>query len=127
VDLVGAQARLQRVVGADDTAVALGSGDVPVLATPRLLAWAEAATVAALAGRLDEGATSVGSRVQLEHRAASPIGAAVTVTAEVVDVDGRQVRLAVAATHHDGTTVAAGEITRTVVDRARFVERVTRP
>ncbi|HKC27022.1 MAG TPA: hotdog domain-containing protein [Jatrophihabitans sp.] len=90
MDVVGAHARRQHVVTDHDTATALGSGDVPVLATPRLLAWAEAATIAALAGRIDDGATSVGTHVVMAHLAASPVGAAVTVTAEVVAVSGRQ-------------------------------------
>ena len=50
-----------------DTATALGSGDVAVLATPRLLAWLEAATVAAAADVVGPGETSVGTRVELEH------------------------------------------------------------
>ena len=73
----------------DDTASALGSGDLPVLATPRLLAWAEAATCAAVADELDAGSSSVGTRVQLEHVAASPVGASVAVTATVTYADGR--------------------------------------
>lgn len=119
---VGAQARIERVVTEDDTAVALGSGDVPVLATPRLLAWAEAATVAALDGRLDDGTTSVGTHVELDHLAASAVGATVTVTAEICAVDGRTVRFTVngvdAAT---GRTVATGQVVRVLVDRARFL------
>lgn len=60
------------VVGDDDTALALGSGALPVLATPRLLAWMEAATCAALEPVIGEGRTSVGTRVDLQHSAASP-------------------------------------------------------
>ena len=57
-----------------DTAVALRSGDVPALATPRLLAWAEAATVGAITGRLGPRATTVGVRVELNHRAPTAVG-----------------------------------------------------
>ena len=66
----------------DDTALAVGSGSLPVLGTPRLLAWCEAATCAAIEPTLGEGQTSVGTRVQLEHLAASPVGAELKVTAE---------------------------------------------
>ena len=52
-----------------DTAVALGSGDVPVLATPRLIAWMEAATVRAAAAFLVKGQTTVGTAIRIEHRA----------------------------------------------------------
>ena len=66
---------LSFTVSAQDTALALGSGDVPVLATPRILAWMEAATVAAASGRLDSGSTSVGIEVFLTHGRASGVGA----------------------------------------------------
>lgn len=107
-----------------DTATALGNGDVPVLATPRLLAWPEAATMAAAAGRLDAGATSVGSRIVMDHRAASAIGMTVTVTAELVAVDGRLLHFSVTAQDTDDHTLAAGELTRVVVDRDRLLTRL---
>ncbi|MFD0801044.1 thioesterase family protein, partial [Streptomonospora algeriensis] len=61
------------LVGPQDTALALGSGDAEVLGTPRVLALAEEATVAATAGELDEGATTVGTEVALSHLAASAV------------------------------------------------------
>jgi predicted thioesterase len=123
---IGQSATLQHTVTDDDTALALGSGDLPVLGTPRLLAWAEAATCAAIAAELDAGKSSVGTRVQLEHVAASPVGAAVTVTATTSYVDGRLVRFEVVAEHTVGDTttlVGHGEVTRVVVDRERFLQR----
>ena len=120
---VGDRATLEFTVGDDDTAEAVGSGDLPVLGTPRLLAWCEAATCAAL--DLAEGQTSVGSRVQLEHVGASPVGAGVRVTASVSYVDGRLVRFEVVAEHAaDDKVVAHGEVTRVVVDRDRFLARL---
>ena len=107
-----------------DTASAVGSGDLPVLGTPRLLAWSEAATCAAVASALGEGQTSVGTRVSLEHTAPSPVGATVAITASVVHVDGRLVRFSVAA-RQDGRMVGSGEVTRVVVDAERFMSRVT--
>jgi len=121
---IGLHSRLERVVGAADTAVALGSGDVPVLATPRLLAWAEAATVAAVHGQLDAGQTSVGSRVEMAHRAASPVGAAVTVSAELVAVEGALLRFAIEVNDATGRSVATGVVTRALVDRERFLARL---
>jgi predicted thioesterase len=120
----GLRATLDITVSTADTATAVGSGDIPVLATPRLLALMEAATVAAVDGRLDEGQTTVGTRVQLEHLRASPVGAVVRVHAEVGHVDGRLVRFEVAAEEADGTLVAHGQITRIVVDRGRFLARL---
>jgi len=122
-----ARATLEYTVTDEDTAEAVGSGDLPVLGTPRLLAWAEAATCAAAAPSLDEGQTSVGTRVQLEHVAASLVGAVVTVTAAVVHTDGRLVRFEVVAEHtvgEDTKVVGHGEVTRVVVDRARFLARL---
>ena len=108
----------------DDTAATLGSGSLPVLGTPRLLAWAEAATCAAIEPALPEGGTSVGTRVSLEHLAASPVGAQVEITAEEAYVDGRLHRFTVAARHTDGKLVGTGEITRVVVDAERFLSRL---
>lgn len=119
----GQAAERSYVVEESDTATALGSGDVPVLATPRLLAWLEAATIGALEGSLPDGATSVGTRVDLEHVAPSPVGVTVTVKADVVAVDGRLVQFDVVALHPDGKLVAHGRITRVNVDRARFIAR----
>jgi fluoroacetyl-CoA thioesterase len=108
-----------------DTAIAMGSGDVPVLGTPRLLAWAEAATVAAIAGHLEDGQTSVGTHAALRHRAPSRVGTTITVRAELIDIDGASVRFAIVA--HDGEhEIAQGEVERAVVERDRFLGKVTR-
>ena len=82
-------ATLAYTVTDDDTAAAVGSGSLPVLGTPRLLTWLEAATCASLEPTLPEGSTSVGTRVQVEHLAASPVGAQVGVSASSAYVDGR--------------------------------------
>lgn len=118
-------ATVTHVVGDDDTAAALGSGDLPVLATPRLLAWLEEATCAAL--DLEPGRTSVGTRVEVEHVAASAIGETVTSTADVTYEDGRLLRFRVAAHDAHGTIVAHGEVRRVVVDRERFLSRLPTP
>jgi predicted thioesterase len=117
------QATVRSVVGPDDTAVAVGSGNVEVLATPRLLALMEAATLEAGASELAPGQTSVGMRVQIEHMRPSPVGAEVVVHARLADIDGRQMRFDVAAEHADGTLVASGQVTRAVVDTEKFLAR----
>ena len=122
----GQRATLQFTVTEDDTARAVGSGDLPVLGTPTLLAWCEAATCAAVAGSLEAGSTTVGTRMTLEHVGASPVGAEVEVRADLAHVDGRLLRFTVAASHvADGRVVGAGEVTRVTVDAARFLERVS--
>jgi fluoroacetyl-CoA thioesterase len=122
----GLSATVEFTVGEADTAAAVGSGDLPVLGTPRLLAWCEAATCAAVADSLSAGQSSVGTRISLEHLAASPVGERVEVQATLVYVDGRLVRFQVAASHvADGKLVGTGEVTRVVVDRDRFLARVS--
>ena len=105
----------------DDTAAAVGSGDVPMLATPRLIAWLEAATVRAAAPCIGVGQTTVGTAVRIEHRRATPVGGSVDVVAEVQHHVGRRLTFAVQAVDGSGTVVAAGEIHRVVVDRDRFL------
>ncbi|MGA8256516.1 MAG: thioesterase [Nocardioides sp.] len=109
-----------------DTAAAVGSGSLNVLGTPRLLAWCEAATCAALESELVDGATSVGTRISLEHQAASAVGQQVEVTASRLVVDGRLHRFTVAARHLGGNqkVIATGEVTRVVVDTDRFLARL---
>ena len=118
----GLSARVELTVTDADTAQALGSGDVPVLATPRVLALAEAATVAALAARLDTGQTTVGTRVELDHVAATAVGRRVTVLAILAKVDGR--RLVFDIVVRDGDElVAEGRVERVMVDRQRFLAK----
>ena len=118
-------ATLTFTVTEDDTAAAVGSGSLPVLGTPRLLAWCEAATCAAIDPSLGQGSTSVGTRVALDHQGASAVGEAVEVTASTAFVDGRLHRFTVAARHtSDGKVVATGDITRVVVDAERFLSRL---
>ncbi|NEA23663.1 thioesterase [Actinomadura bangladeshensis] len=119
----GLHGQVSIVVGDADTAIGAGSGDVPVLATPRLLALAEAATVEAVRDHLGDGRTSVGTRVELEHRAASPVGARVTVEAELEEVDGRRLVFGVRAVDARGV-VGIGRIERAVVERERFLARL---
>lgn len=114
-----------------DTALAVGSGSLPVLGTPRLLAWCEAATCAAVDAELGDGETSVGTRIELEHLAATPVGGTVEVTARQVYADGRLRRFAVSARNvgpdgRPGRLAGSGEVTRVVVDAERFLERVPR-
>ncbi|MFG1924099.1 thioesterase family protein [Cryptosporangium sp. NPDC048952] len=120
-----------------DTAEAVGSGDVPVLATPRLLALAEAATVDAVREALPAELTSVGVRVELAHRLPTPVGATATATAKLESVDGRALRFAVVVRDDvdaeyldeqgdapDGRIVAEVTVERAAIDRARFMARL---
>jgi fluoroacetyl-CoA thioesterase len=117
----GASGERLVLVEASDTAERVGSGDVPVLATPRLLAWVEERCVACVAGMLSDDLTTVGTRVELEHRAPSAVGTPVTIRVRLDAVDGRRLIFSFEASHDDGTVVAAGEHHRVVVNRERFL------
>ncbi len=109
----------------EDTAAVLGSGSLPVLGTPRLLAWCEAATCAAIEPELGDGETSVGTRVELEHTRGSRVGVRLEVTASSVHRDGRLHRFSVLAREAGGgPVVGTAEITRVVVDAERFLGRL---
>ena len=117
---VGASAQLELTVTDADTAQTVGSGDVPVLATPRVLALAEAATVRALARRLESGTTTVGTRVELSHKAPTPIGRTVQAAATLVKVDGRRLTFDVTVKEGDAV-VAEARVERVLVERSRFL------
>jgi predicted thioesterase len=122
----GLRATVTGEVGEADTAIALGSGDVPVLGTPRLLALAEAACVAAVAPQLSAGQTTVGTAASLEHKRPSALGAAIEVEAELTEIDGRVLRFVFIA-YGPGTgeeaVIGAGTVERVLVDRNRFLAR----
>ena len=107
-------------VTAADTARALGSGDVDVLGSPRLIALCEEATVAALTNVLPAGTTTVGMRIQFDHLQPTPVGFEVTAEAVLEKIDGRRLKFTVSASDSGGL-VAAGKITRVVVDVERFM------
>ena len=113
------EARIDRVEPSD-LAQALGSGDVPVLGTPRMVALAEAATVAAVAPALEADQTSVGVSVRLRHLAPTLLGAWVVASAELVACERRRLHFQVEV-RDAGGLVADGEIERAVVDRATFL------
>ncbi len=121
----GMKAEIDHVVTNGDTASAVGSGALPVLATPRLIGWLEAATCAAVDEALPAGSTSVGTRLGLEHLRPAIVGTRVSCLATLAHVDGRLLRFEVVATGEDGRVLAHGEITRVVVDEARFLARAT--
>ncbi|GAB3162590.1 thioesterase family protein [Microbispora hainanensis] len=120
----GLRAEVLIMVERSDTAIRVGSGDVPVLGTPRLLSFAEGATVKAVQHQLEPGQTTVGTRVLIEHRLPSPVGMHVEIGVELTEVDGRRLVFAVRAVDKTGALVATGTIERVVVDRERFLSRL---
>jgi len=118
----GLTGHVELTVTDDDTAIAARSGDVPVLATPRIVALCEEAAIAAIDDHIPKRETSVGMRVQLDHVAPVAVGDTVTADAKVDKVEGHRVVFSVSV-NDDRGLVAAGKVLRVIVDRDRFKER----
>jgi fluoroacetyl-CoA thioesterase len=120
--MVGLSAQVELLVSDADTAFAFGSGDVPVLATPRVVALCEEATVRALAPQLQQDQTSVGFRVEITHLVPVSVGSTVTASASLERVEGKRLVFSVTVNDKCGL-VAAGRVTRVLVDSATFMEK----
>ena len=119
----GLRGRAAHTVTDADTAIALRSGEVPVLGTPRLVALMEEASVEALDGSLADGETSVGMRIHIDHVAPTAPGVGVTAEAVLEGVEGRRLLFGATATVGDAV-VATASIIRVVVETHRFLDRV---
>lgn len=106
-----------------DASDVVGSGELPVLATPRLAALMERAALATLHGRLEPGQTTVGVRLDIHHTRATPVGARVEATARLLRRKGRMLVLALTASDEAGV-VGKAEHHRLVVDRETFMANV---
>lgn len=105
------------------TATHMKSGDVEVFATPAMIALMEGAAVAAIQGKLPAGQTSVGIMVNVQHIAASPVGAEIRAKAEVIAVEGKEITFRVEA-WHNLELIGQGTHRRAMVDVERFMKRV---
>ncbi len=116
---------ITHIVAESDTAAVYGSGLAPVLSTPHLIALMEGAAQTSLTPYLEPGQSSVGTGIDIRHLAATPVGMAVRVCAEVIEVALPRVCFRVEA--WDAVEkVGAGEHERFIVDTARFMARVAR-
>jgi fluoroacetyl-CoA thioesterase len=119
----GLSAEIEHTVSDDDTASRWGSGLVPVYSTPALVGLLESAAVAALAGHLPAGQTTVGGHIDVRHLAATPVGMRVRARAELTAVDGRKLVFKLQA-WDEVEPVGDATHERVVIDEARFVARV---
>ena len=111
------------VVDSTNTAIALGSGDMEVLATPAMVALMENAAMNAVAPHLEDGQTTVGSHIETSHLKPSFIGTTVTATATLTAVEGRKLTFKISA--YDGDTlIGEGEHIRFVVNREKFLSKL---
>jgi fluoroacetyl-CoA thioesterase len=118
----GQKATIELVVSDSDTAIAQGSGTLPVLATPRVVALVEQASVQAVGDTLDEGHTTVGMKVQLDHLAPTAVGRTVVAESAIDAVNGRRITFTVSVSDDRGL-VAVGRVTRVVVAIDRFLDK----
>lgn len=118
---MAAEATIVEMVTESLTAERMGSGNVPVLATPALLALVERAAVAALAGRLPVGQTSVGVSVELAHTAPTPLGATIRASVRLKQATERRLRFTFDV-HDQAGQVAHGTCDRVIVDRSSFLQ-----
>src|SRR5580698_2613386 len=122
----GLTAQVELTVGQEDTAQHFRSGDVPVLATPRLIALCEEATCRATDDHLTGAQKSVATRIQFDHLAPVGVGTVVLAEATLVKVEGRRLTFTVSAARLEGDgggLVGAGRVTRVVLDRAAFLAK----
>lgn len=112
-------------VTSGNTAIALGSGDMEVFATPALVALMENAAMNAVRGALPEGSTTVGAMIQTSHVKPSAIGETVQATAVLQEIEGRKLTFSVSAVDSQGI-VGEGTHVRYIVDRQRFLAKLNR-
>ena len=120
---VGAKGRADMTVTQDKTAAAVGSGSLAVFATPWMCAMMELAACNALAPYYDEGQSSVGTKLEITHDAATPLDMKVCAEAEVVEVDRRRIVFRVAAWDETGL-IGKGAHERFLIDAERFLAKV---
>ena len=118
----GLTGHVELTVTNDDTAIAANSGDVAVLSTPRIVALCEEAAIDAIGDRLEQGETTVGMRIQLDHLAPIAVGGTVTADSKLDKVEGHRLVFSVSVNDERGL-VAAGKVTRVVVVRDHFLEK----
>ena len=105
------------------TAITMGSGDMPVLATPAMMALMENAAMLAVAPHLPEGCTTVGGHIASSHLRPSRIGDTVTATATVTRIDGKKIEFKVEARSGE-TLLGEGTHLRFIVDKEKFMSRL---
>lgn len=120
---VGLKGRAETVVTMENTAAAVGSGLVPVFATPNMIALMEGAAVDALQGHLAPDEGSVGTHLDVSHDAATPIGMKVWAEAELTAVEGRKLTFRVTA-YDEVEVIGKGTHERFIIKPAKFVSRI---
>lgn len=122
---VGMKGRAEAVVNEQNTAIAAGSGTLPVFATPWMCALMEKAAWTAVAPALEEGDSTVGTKLNISHLSATPVGLKVWAESEVTLVDGKRIELKVSAYDEKGL-IGEGTHERFLVTNERFLGKAAR-
>ena len=121
----GLEAEINRVVGASMSAEAYGNTGFPVFGTPALIGLCEEAGIRAVASALGPNEGTVGTKITIEHLAATPLGEEVRVHARLVEVDGRRLVFELDASD-TARPILKGQMERFLVDVPRFMAKVAR-
>lgn len=119
---VGMRARADAVVTNDNAAVTVGSGTLPVFATPCMCALMEEASWKAIAPELSEGDSSVGTKLSISHVSASPVGIKVWAESQVTAVDGKRIEFKVSA-YDEAGLIGEGTHERFIINSDRFLSK----
>ena len=111
------------VVADGNTAIALGSGDMPVLATPAMMALMENAAMLAVASELEDGETTVGGHIESSHLRPTPVGVEVAATATLEKIDGRKLYFKIVVRQGE-TIIGEGTHLRFIVNREKFLSKL---
>lgn len=111
-------------VSEQDTAVALGSGGLPVFGTPAMIAYMENTALKMVADALPEGSQTVGTEINAKHTKAALVGARITFTATITEIDGRRIAYSIEAKNEQGELIGSADHQRFVVDAERFMSKL---
>lgn len=121
---VGITYTIEITVKQEDTATAYGSGGVDVFATPAMIALMENAAMTAAAPYLEEGYATVGTKVNISHLAATPVGMKATAKAEIIEIDGKKLVFKVEA-YDEKELIGEGTHERYIINLEKFMGRVS--
>ncbi len=121
--MAGLVGEIETLVQPSDTADALGNRGVHVLATPRLVALLEQAAIRAVEAHLPAGAGTVGTRIDVQHLAATPVGMRAAIRATLREVDGRRLVFDIVG-HDEAERIVTGTHERFQIDQAKFLARI---
>ena len=119
---IGIKGRAETVVSAENTAKIMGSGDLDVFATPHMVALMENAAAVSVADELEDGMSTVGTKLEISHDAATPVGMKVWAESELIEIDRRRLVFEVKAFDECGQ-IGAGRHERFIINNEKFIAK----